>query len=67
MEWMGLKGWKWKMEGLLGKNGKGMAHYMTVKEERLEVKFNGRTGIKGVGSMWKGEGGVERVGWEGMD
>ncbi len=35
MEWIGLKGWKWskdwRMEGLLGYNGKGMAHYMAVK------------------------------------
>jgi hypothetical protein len=44
MERIGLKEWKWskdwRMEGLLGKNGKGMAHYMTL---------NGRT--SGIGLM----------------
>jgi hypothetical protein len=41
----GVKGWKWskdwRMEGLLGKNGKGMAHYTWQRGERLEVQFNG--------------------------
>ncbi len=38
--------WKeWKGDGALHGSEEG---------ERLEVQFNGRTGIRGVGSMWKG-------------